>query len=132
MQSRSEVTVIAGVGVDGDRYAAEACPPGEAITLIEEETIDAVRRDHGIDLDLGQARRNVVTAGVPLNHLVGATFRAGPVVLRGVLLARPCTHLARLNGIPRLRDALVHRGGLRADVIVGGRIRVGDPVEPVP
>lgn len=136
VEAIDEAEVVAGVGIVGDRYARGtghfARPPGEGqdLTLVEEEALEAVRRDYGIDLGLGDTRRNVVTAGVPLNHLVGAEFRVGEVVVRGVELAEPCTHLAKLTGIPRLRQALVHRGGLRADVLVGGRVRVGDIVQP--
>lgn len=138
MQSLEEVTVVAGVGVVGDRYAAgrghfsRPARSGQDLTLIEEEVIAALRRDYEIDIDPGDARRNVVTTGVPLNHLVGHEFRVGETVVRGVRLAEPCSHLAKLAGVARLREALVHRGGLRADVVVGGIVRVGDSVEPIP
>lgn len=137
MESFEEVTVVAGVGIPGDRYAAgegrfsRPGRSGEDLTLIEEEAIEALRRDYGIDLELSDPRRNVVTAGVPLNHLVAKEFRLGSAVVRGVRLAEPCSHLAALTGVPNLRQALAHRGGLRADVVTGGRIRVGDPVEPL-
>lgn len=139
MEAHQEVTVVEAVGVTGDRYAAgqgrfsRSGRPrsGEDLTLVEEEAIDAVRRDYGIDLELGATRRNVVCRGVPLNHLVGKTFRVGPAVVRGVRLAEPCNHLVKLTGVPKLRQALLHRGGLRADVVSGGRIRVGDRIEPV-
>jgi len=124
------------VGLAGDRYALgqghfSAGAGGDtAITLIEQEAIDAVRLDYGIDLDPGVFRRNVVTGGVALNHLVGAEFSLGSVVVRGVELGEPCARLAKLAGVPGLRKALVHRGGLRADVLVGGRLRVGDLIIP--
>src|SRR5438874_415595 len=68
-------------------------------------------------------RRNLLTAGVPLNHLVGKTFRVGEVVLRGIELCEPCGHLEKLTcaGIKR---ALIHRGGLRAQILRGGELRV--------
>lgn len=137
MESLEEVEVLAGVGVVGDRYArrqgrfSRPAVEGQDLTLVEEEAIEAVRRDYGIELGLGDTRRNVVTAGVPLNHLVGTEFKLGEVVVRGVELAEPCSHLAKLTGIPRLRQAFVHRGGLRSDVLVGGRLRVGDVVRAV-
>jgi MOSC domain-containing protein YiiM len=137
MESRDEVRLVAGVGIPGDRYAAgeghfssQTARSGDDLTLIEEEAIEAVRRDYAIDLDLGAPRRNVVTSGVPLNHLVGKEFRVGSAVVRGVELCEPCTHVAKLIGIPRVRQALVHRGGLRADVLSGGVMRVGDPIAP--
>jgi MOSC domain-containing protein YiiM len=138
MQSMEEVTVVAGVGIVGDRYAAgrghfsRPARSGQDLTLVEEEAIAALLRDYEIDVDLADTRRNVVTTGVPLNHLIGEEFRVGETVVRGVRLAEPCSHLARLAGVPKLREALVHRGGLRADVVVGGVVRVGDPIEPLP
>jgi MOSC domain-containing protein YiiM len=132
MQRQDEVEVHAS-GVVGDRYASESGSwssrpgSGRALTLVEEEAIEAVRRDYGIELAPGATRRNVVTRGIALNHLVGRTFRVGEVEVIGLRLAEPCTHLEALttNGV---RRAFVHRGGLRVEVATGGRIRVGDPV----
>jgi MOSC domain-containing protein YiiM len=132
MQRQDEVEVHAS-GVVGDRYASERgswspqASSGRALTLVEEEAIEAVGRDYGIDLAPGATRRNVVTRGVALNHLVGCTFRVGEVEVVGIRLAEPCTHLEALTA-KGVRRALVHRGGLRVEVASGGRIRVGDPV----
>jgi MOSC domain-containing protein YiiM len=132
MERRDEVEAVAGVGLDGDRYAAgdgkytRSGDDGKrAITLIERESVDAARREYDIELDEHEARRNVVTEGVPLNHLVGRTFRVGDVVLRGFKLAEPCAYLEGLTR-PGVRRALVHRAGLRAEILVGGTMRVGD------
>ena len=130
MQPRGELDVLAGVGIAGDRYAAPDARAGQALTLIEEEAVEAVAGEYGIELSAADTRRNVVTRDVALNHLVGREFRVGPVLVRGVRLAEPCSHLEKLTGIRRLRLSLVHRGGLRADVLESGRIRVGDPVTP--
>ena len=131
-----EVRVIADGGLEGDRYAlgtgAFSRWPGwgRAVTLIEREVIDAVRRETGIDLSAGQSRRNVVTEGVDLPSLNGQLFRIGTVVLRGARLCAPCAYLERLAG-PGTFTALKGRGGLRADVVEPGTFRVGDPIEPV-
>jgi MOSC domain-containing protein YiiM len=69
-------------------------------------------------------------SGVALNHLVGTEFRVGEVRLKGVRLCEPCGYLERVTGLP-VKAGLVHRGGLRAQVLSGGTIRVGDPVVPV-
>src|SRR6266540_3187590 len=125
-----------GVGLDGDRYAAgegrytRSDDDGKrAITLIEREAVAAAGREYDIEIGEHEARRNLVTEGVPLNHLVGRTFRVGDVVLRGFKLAEPCTYLEGLTR-PGVRRALVHRAGLRAEILEGGRIRVGDAVQP--
>jgi len=73
-------------------------------------------------------RRSVVTRGVDLNGLVGEEFRVGEVLLRGARPAEPCAHLARLAG-EEVLPGLVHRGGLRAEIVAGGTLRVGDAVE---
>jgi MOSC domain-containing protein YiiM len=135
MERHDEVRAVAGVGLEGDRYASgdgmytRSGDDGKrALTLIEREAVDAARREYDIELDEHEARRNVVTEGVPLNHLVGRTFRIGDVVLRGLKLAEPCAYLEGLTR-PGVRRALVHRAGLRAEIVEGGILRVGDAVE---
>jgi MOSC domain-containing protein YiiM len=127
---------VAGRGLEGDRYFHGAGSfsrwPGEgrAVTLVEGEAIDAIRREHGIDLGDGRSRRNIVTTGVALAELVGRRFRLGEALLRGARLAAPCRYLER-RVAPGTYDAMRGRGGLRADVLEGGIIRVGDAVELV-
>jgi MOSC domain-containing protein YiiM len=128
----TEVLAVAGAGLEGDRhFQAEGYDaPEREITLIARETLEALARDHGIDLEPGEHRRNVVTTGVPLNDLVGAEFLVGTVRVRGVELCEPCRYLENLTGRPGLLRALVHRGGLAARILDGGVIRAGDPVAP--
>ena len=128
-----EVRAVAGRGLEGDRYFfrsgtfSRKADPAREVTLVEAEAIEAVARDHGIELADGDTRRNITTRGVPLNHLVGKTFRVGEVVLRGVELCHPCGLLERLTH-PGVRKALANRGGLNAQVLVEGTIRTGDEV----
>ena len=98
------------------------------MTLIEIEAIEAVKRDDGIDLAAGEPRRNIVTRGVAVNHLVGKEFTIGNVRLRGTELCEPCAHVEQLSW-KGARQALVHRGGLNAEILTGGRIRAGDAVK---
>lgn len=120
-------------GLEGDRYFLQTGTysdqpgPDREVTLIETEAIESLERDYGLKLDAGDARRNVITLGVPLNDLVGREFRIGEVTLRGIRLCEPCAHLAELTDDRALRG-LVHRGGLRAQILNGGMIRVGDRV----
>ncbi len=135
MEARDEVEAIAGIGLAGDRYAAavgtysghRVSDDQRAVTLIEREAIVAVRSETGLALDEVETRRNLVTVGVPLNHLVDREFQVGPVRLRGVNLSEPCAYLERVVR-EGLRPALIHRGGLRAEVLEGGSIRLGDAV----
>lgn len=129
-----EVRAVPGRGLEGDRYFSKTGTysrhegPDRQITLIEVEALEAVERDYRIVLDPGESRRNVATRGVAVNHLVGRRFRIGEVRLRGLRLCEPCSHMERLSGKP-VRSGLVHRGGLRAEILTEGVIRVGDLVE---
>lgn len=133
MQSVDHAFAVRGRGLDGDRYFHERgtysnrAGTGRQITLIESEALHALERDYGIALAPAQTRRNIVTRGVPLNHLVGQEFRVGAVLLRGMRLCDPCAHLESLSVAGALRG-LIHRGGLRADVLADGPIRVGDAI----
>lgn len=136
MSSVPAVRAVPGKGLEQDRYHdgigtfSKPGSPDREVTLIEEEAIEALRRDYEIAFDAGDSRRNIVTRGVPLNHFVGREFRVGEVTLRGIRLCEPCGHLERVSGRP-VRAGLVHRAGLRAQIVTGGIIRAGDPIEPV-
>jgi hypothetical protein len=123
VRSVPEAVAVPGAGLEGDRYADSAGTfasgrPGSALTLVDAGVLD----DLGRDVD---HRRNVVVRGADLNALVGRRFRVGEVLCEGSRLCEPCLHLDRLNGGGILRP-LVHRGGLRADILEGGTLRVGD------
>ena len=103
-------------------------PRGCARSWIEAEEIESIRQEHGVDLGDGRSRRQVVTRGIRLNDLVGKEFAVGGARCRGVELCEPCLHLTELLGEPNLIQAATHRAGLRADILAGGRIAVGDSV----
>jgi hypothetical protein len=124
-----EVRALLGKGLEGDRHVTgrgtfPSGPPGSALTLIEAEVCESFDPP----LEPSQHRRNIVTRGIDLNALVGQDFTIGEVHCRGMRLCEPCTVVQRHAGRPVLR-ALVHRGGLRADILADGEIRVGDPVQ---
>jgi len=132
MQSLDHVVATPGVGLEGDRYALQQGTfykpePDFELTLIEAEAINALKRDYEIELAPGEARRNLVTSGVPLNHLVGREFQIGEVRIRGIRLCEPCSHLQALVGLPVIKG-LRHRGGLRAQILSQGTICVDDSV----
>ncbi len=127
-----EAEAVPGAGLVGDRYFLKQGTffkpePDFELTLIEAEAIEAAAREDQVTLAVGEARRNVVTRDVPLNHLVGREFMIGDVKVRGIRLCEPCSHLQTLVGQPVIK-ALRHRGGLRAQILTGGVIRVGDVV----
>jgi len=129
MRSVDSITAIAGRGLEGDRYFDAKKKPGQQVTLIEKEAVDALGRDYGQALGVGDARRNLITEGVALNHLVGREFTIGDVRLKGVRLCEPCTHLQNLTGV-KVLPGLVHRGGLRAEILTGGVLKPGQEVKP--
>jgi MOSC domain-containing protein YiiM len=132
MEARNEVRAIPGLGLEGDRYALRQGTfykplPDYELTLIEAEAVEAMRREYGIELTPAESRRNLVTRGVPLNHLVGREFHIGGVKIRGIRLCEPCSHLEALTGRPVIKG-LRHRGGLRAQILSEGVIHAGDRV----
>lgn len=138
MEAVSEVEAVAGCGLKGDRYfrregTFSRRPDAEQqVTLFEVEVLEALAREVGARLAPEETRRNVLTRGVALDALVGRPFRVGEALLEGVRVCEPCRHWMRLAGLEeRALRALVHRAGLRARIVQGGRIRVGDPVYPV-
>jgi MOSC domain-containing protein YiiM len=133
IQQLQSVEAIAGRGLQGDRYfdgtGYWSRHPGVSreITLIEIESIEALQREKNVTLSPGDTRRNIITRGVPLNHLVGCEFQVGAVRLRGTRLCELCDYLERLT-IKGVLTGLLHPGGLRADILSSGTIHVGDPI----
>lgn len=125
--------LVAGKGIVGDRYHDDtgtfsyrlAGKPDAELTLIAREEIDAFNAATGQALTGADLRRNVVTEGVDLATLIGRDFRLGDVRLRGHRFCEPCEHLAGLVG-PEVREHLVHKAGLRAQILEGGELRPGD------
>lgn len=134
MESRETATALAGRGLAGDRYAEavgtfSSWPgKGRALTLIEAEALESLERERGVALAPHESRRNLVVRDLRLEDLLGVRFRLGEVVLVGRRTAPPCEHLEQLTR-PGVLKALVGRGGLRADIEVGGELRVGETLE---
>jgi len=136
MKANEEIAARAGEGLHDDRYAtkvghySERGGDGREVTLIARESIAAVK-NAGIELAEDETRRNLVTEGIALDGLVGHEFRIGAVVLRGIRTCPPCAYLEGVLARPGLKDALEGMGGVRADIITGGVIRVGDGIAVV-
>ncbi len=133
MRPVERIRAIAGVGLEGDRYAlgkgtySQDPRTDRHVTLIEAEEIEALAERDGIVLRPGETRRNVTTRGIRLNELVGRRFRIGEVECEATRLCEPCQYLTDKLGKPILRP-LAHRAGLRALILRGGEIAVGDEV----
>ena len=133
MRAVSRVRAIAGVGLEGDRYATGTgtySPDPRTdrhLTLIEAEEIEALASREGIVLEPGETRRNVTTRGIRLNDLVGRRFRVGGIECEATRLCEPCQGLTDHIGKPVLKP-LTHRAGLRALILTDGEIALGDEI----
>jgi MOSC domain-containing protein YiiM len=128
--------LVAGAGLDGDRYAlgggtwAQYPDLEKQLTLVDAGDVAAVATEVGVDLSPGDTRRNVVTVGIDLPALVGRWFAVGDALLFGVKRCPPCAHLERLTGA-KLVKAMLHRGGINAAVFVGAEIAERAIVRPL-
>jgi MOSC domain-containing protein YiiM len=138
MRPHQDVRAVPGQGLEGDRYFAghgmfsSRDVPGREVTeltLIEREVIEHLREDWDLDVVDSDSRRNLVTAGVALNELVGREFYVGGVRLRGAGLCEPCVSLVKSPANRHLLRALAHKGGLRAQILTEGSIAVGDRID---
>ena len=138
MEELDQAKLIAGRGIEGDRYFTgtgtySPKPDVREVTLIEIEVLDAIARGdppapgEKATIAPGEHRRNLTTLGVPLNHLVGKRFKVGEAVLIGGHLNFPCRYLEKLLGRP-VYEALLNRSGLNCRIERGGIIREGDPI----
>jgi MOSC domain-containing protein YiiM len=138
MRSHESIEVIAGSGLAGDRYATRkgfysGSQEWDAqVTLIQQESFDDLLAQHRVALDPRELRRNLVTRNLSLNWLIGREFQVGDtVVLRARKAWPPCKHIVDLSGKVEIFKYLARQCGIGADVVVGGTIRVGDPIFPL-
>jgi MOSC domain-containing protein YiiM len=134
MRALDEALLVAGQGLEGDRYKLgtgtySPRPDIREATLIETETLEALARDYGVTLLPHEHRRNLTTRDVPLNHLAGRRFRVGACLLEGGRLNVPCQYLEDLVG-KKVFKPLMHRSGLNCRILEGGTIRIGDMIRP--
>lgn len=136
-----QVDLIAGCGIIGDRNFGLSKWPGQNLTLIEAEEVEAFLKEQHLPLDVSITRRNLITRGVRLNDLVGKVFRVGSVSLKGIELCEPCgdlgNRLAALTGVSDTASGMspkevvrrfMGKGGLRVDVLTSGSIAIGDEI----
>jgi MOSC domain-containing protein YiiM len=135
MVSHEVIDVIANVGIAGDRYATgQGFYTGVSewdahVTLIQQEPFDILAAEHGVSIEPGELRRNLVTRGIDLDALIGRRFRiGGQAVLRGRKAWPPCAHIVKHSGRVEIFKFLARQCGIGADVLVSGTIRVGDPI----
>lgn len=141
MRSFPELKLIAGKGVEGDRYASRegyltekleglGVTDTRQVTLFEEETLQMLFNQHGIVIGMEEHRRNVTTRGIDLPSLAGKRFRVGEAILLG-FATTPCKHIEEMIG-KRIVPILMHSPGLNARIVVPGVIRVDDVIQVLP
>ena len=133
MVNHKSATLLSGFGINGDRYQKgtgkySGIEDVREVTLIEIETLEALKRDHNIILDPAEHRRNLTTRDVPLNHLVGKRFWVGEVLLFGGRLNTPCRYLNLITK-KEVCDLLEHRSGLNCSILKGGEVEVGNVIQ---
>jgi MOSC domain-containing protein YiiM len=137
MEQVESIEAMAREGLRGDRYGAGVGAaqfqgrrkPENEVTLIAREAIEAANDEFNYTIEHLETRRNLLTEGVPLNDLVGKTFRVGQVVLKGLERCEPCGYLEKRT-FAGIKAALKGRGGLRCCIMTGGELRIGDGIEP--
>src|SRR5438270_2931462 len=140
MQCHPAVQAIAGRGIAGDRYALNRGaysgalrPAIRHVTLVAKEAIDLSNGrliEEGLPtFNAQEIRRNILTEGINLNVLVGAVFAIGAIKLRGSEETIPCKRISALTHKAGFFEAFATRGGIRAEILTSGTIKVGDPVE---
>lgn len=134
MTAQPRARAVPGLGLEGDRYfsgtgtfSPDPRKPDFELTLIESEKIEAFAQESGLPFTAALARRNLITEGADLNALVGREFHIGEVRVRGIRLCEPCNYLAKTS-FPEALKGLVHKGGLRAQILTEGILRPGDPI----
>ena len=135
----SGVRALMGSGIVGDRYATNqgffsrlGQDKIRHVTLIAYEAIEQANAElaaRGMPaFEPRETRRNIVTAGVDVNALLGREFSIGSVRMRGTEMTNPCNRTSVLADKPGFREAFAGRGGVRAEVLSDGVIAIGDAI----
>lgn len=133
IQDVQRAELLPGDGIRGDRYFGRTGgDPAKELTLVESEQVEHVNAESGLQLDPAATRRNIVTRGVSLNDLVGKRFQVGEALVQGIDLCEPCSYMSGMLAAdlsePEIIKLLTHRAGLRAQILDGAVVRVGDPI----
>jgi MOSC domain-containing protein YiiM len=133
MVSLPEVHAFADRGLEGDRFFRDSWNAvnrsDKAVSLIEDEVLQAAAKELGVESIADKTRRNIVTQGVPLIELLHREFVIGGVVMRGIRLFEPCGHLVKVSKLPGIFKALDHRSGLKAAILSDGVVKIGDAIK---
>lgn len=147
MDAQESVVLVEDKGILGDRYEngtgayskapRKNVPPEfnqdrdiiRDVSLIAAEAIDAANQEFGTNFDFADTRRNILVQGIEdLRDLIGVVFTIGGAAMLGIEACDPCDRPSKLSRKPGFNQAFQKRGGLRARVISGGEVKVGDHI----
>ena len=137
MLNVNQIVLEIGKGIFGDRYYNQEgtfsnkgeIEPDRDVTLIEIEKIDALNKENDLNITAEDFRRNIVVSNCDLNSLVDKEFQIGEVVLKGLRLCEPCKYLSDKLNEKKVLTEMVHKAGLRAQIIKSGSIDLNSQVE---
>lgn len=123
-----EIHCLAGRGIEGDRFLDHKENYKGQITFFASETYEDLREGLSAkDKPPSVFRRNVITQDIDLNSLVGEEFEVQGIRFRGVEECKPC-HWMDQAFHPGAEEAMQGRGGLRAQILSDGVLRVDRPL----
>ena len=129
IQEVESINVLANKGIVGDRHFDDYNDPYCQLSLIESENIDYYNTKFGLNINYVDFRRNIITRGIQLNHLVGKKLKIGNVEVEGIDLCRPCKHLTEILNQENILKEFLRKGGLRCQILSSSKILVGDTIK---
>ena len=129
IQEVESINVLANKGIVGDRHFNDYNDPYCQLSLIESENIDYYNTKFGLNINYVDFRRNIITRGIELNHLVGKKLKIGNVEVEGIDLCRPCKHLTEILNQENILKEFLRKGGLRCQILSSSKISVGDTIK---
>ena len=125
----SEIELIAGKGIKGDRHFQDFNDPYNQLSIIESENINEYNKKYNLNIPYLNFRRNIITEGIKLNDLIGKKILIGEIQLNVIDLCRPCRHLAEKLGKDNIIKEFLRKGGIRCEIINDGKISVNDQIK---
>jgi len=147
IESLEKATLVAGVGIEGDRNALQTGTysakflnePGRQVTIVSADGIEATMSETGMTPfeSLGELRRNLVVRGITaeaVNAMVGHEVRVGNNDTRLFIHRRtvPCKYRELHTKRPGLMNNLWDVCGVNCEILTGGTIGVGDSIAVIP
>ena len=123
------IDVLENKGIVGDRHFNDYNSPYNQLSLIESENIDYYNKKYNLNIAYLDFRRNIVTKGIELNHLIGKNILIGNVQVEGIDLCRPCRHLSETLKQENIIKEFLRKGGLRCHILNSSKIKIGDKIK---